>query len=86
MKTFLVVMISILTYLGGLNLQSLEIEVLALTMHHLVSLHEAETLMKFLLRTIIEYHQIELGIDKQLFLLNYNKFGMLVTPTLVTSL
>ena len=80
MKMFLVVMRSALAYLGGLNLQLLETEVIARVTHHLVSLHAAETLTKFLLRAIIEYHQLELGITKQLFLLNLDQFGILVTP------
>ena len=72
MKTFPVAMRSVPAYLGGLNLQSLETEVIAQVMYHLVSLHEVETLTRLLLQIIIEYHQLELGIDKQLFLLKHN--------------
>ena len=50
-------------YLGGLNLQLLETEVIVKAKHHLVSLHAAETPLKFLLCSIIEYHQLKLGID-----------------------
>ena len=56
MKTFSVAMRSVLAYLGELNLQSLEIELIAQVTHHLVSLHEAEIPTKLLLRLIREYH------------------------------
>ena len=56
MKTFLLAMRSAPTYLGGLNLQSLEIEAIAQAIHHLVSLYFADTLTRTLLHVIIEYH------------------------------
>ena len=56
MKTFPLVMRSALTYLGKLKLQSLEIEVIAQAIHHLVSLYFADTLTRTLLHVIIEYH------------------------------
>ena len=55
MKTFPIAMRSALAYLGGLNLQSLEIEVIAQATYHLVSLHKVETPMKTLSRSIVEY-------------------------------
>ena len=67
MKTFLVIMRSIPIFLGGLNLQSLEVEVIAQNAHHLASLHVSNAPTKLLLKTIIEYHQLELGVDKQIF-------------------
>ena len=56
MKTFPVAIRSAPAYLGRLNLQSLETEVIVQTIHHLVSLHKAEMLTRLLLRVIIEYH------------------------------
>ena len=81
MKTFPVVMRSVPTHLGGLNLQLVEVETIAQAIHHLISLYAAETPTKFLLKTIIEYYQLELGTDKQLFSLSYESFGILATPT-----
>ena len=56
MKTFLTVMRSVPAYLGGLNLHLAEVEALAQAMHHLISLHEADTPTRLLLKTIVEYH------------------------------
>ena len=64
MKIFLLVMRSAPSYLGGLNLQSIEIESIVQAIYHLISLYIAETLTKLLLKTIIEYHQLELGTDR----------------------
>ena len=64
MKTFPLVMRSVPSYLGGLNLQLIEVESIAQAIHHLISLYTAETPTKLLLKTIIEYHQLELGTDR----------------------
>ena len=64
MKTFPIVMRSAPVHLGGLNLQSVEVEALAQALHHLISLYAAETPTKLLLKTIIEDCQLELGTDE----------------------
>ena len=56
MKIFPMIMRSLPTFLGGLNLQLLEVEAIAYAIHHLVSLYSSETPTKLLLKTIIEYH------------------------------
>ena len=61
MKTFPIVIRSLLTFLGGLNLQLLEVEAIAQVIHHLVSLYSLDTPTKLLLQTIIEYYQLEIG-------------------------
>ena len=63
-KTFSIVLRSLLIFLGGLNLQLLEVEVIAQAIYHLVSLYSLDTPTKLLLKTIIEYHQLEIGTDK----------------------
>ena len=85
-KTFPVAIRSVPTHLGGLNLHSLEIEMIAQMIHHLVSLYLADTLRRALLHTIIEYHQLELGTDEQFFSLDFEYSGVLATPTWVTTL
>ena len=65
MKTFPIVMRSVPAYLGGLELHSAKVEALAQAIHHLISLCKADIPTRLLLRAIIEYHQLELGIDKQ---------------------
>ena len=64
MKTFPTVMRRVPAHLGGLNLRSVEVEALAQAIHHLISLYEADTPTRLLLKTIIEYHQLELGTNK----------------------
>ena len=63
MKTFLVLMRSVPTHLGGLKLQSLEVEGVAQAIHGLISLCAAKTLTNPLLKTIAEYYQLKLGTD-----------------------
>ena len=86
MKTFPIALRSIPVYLGGLNLRSIEVEAIAQSIHHLISLYIADTPSKLLLKTIIEYHQLELGTDTQLFSLSYASFGALATSTWITNL
>ena len=81
MKTFPIALRSLPVHLGGLNLQSIEVEAIAQAIHHLISLYTADTPTKLLLKTIIEYHQLELGTDTQLFSLSYASFGTLATST-----
>ena len=64
MRTFPIVMRSVLQFLGGLNLRRLEIEVIAQSLHHLISLYSTDTSACTLLKTLIEYHQLEVGSDK----------------------
>ena len=73
-------MMSLLTFLEGLNLQLLEVEVITQAIHHLVSLYSLDTLTKLLLQTIIEYHQLEIGTDRQLFNLDFDSYSILTTP------
>ena len=80
-KTFPVIIRSLPTFLGGLNLQLLKVEAIAQAIHHLVLLYSSETLTKLLLKIIIEYHQLEIGTDKQLFNLDFDSYGTLATPT-----
>ena len=79
MKNFLKVIRSVPAYFGGLNLHSLEVEALVQALNHLISLHAVGTLTRLLLKTIIEYHKLELGTDKQLFSLSFDSFGLLAT-------
>ena len=81
MKTFPIVMRSTPVHLGGLNLQSVEVDALAQVLHRLISLYAAETPTKLLLKTIIEDHQLELGTDEQLFSISYLSFRMLNAPS-----
>ena len=50
MKIFPIVMKSLLTFLGGLNLQLLKVEAIAQAIHYLVWLYSLETLTKLLLK------------------------------------
>jgi len=79
-KIFPVVMKSFATFLGGLNLQLLEVEVIAQAIYHLVSLYSLDTPTKLLLKIIIEYHQLEIGADKQLSNLDFDSCNILATP------
>ena len=81
MKTFPLAMRSAPTHLGRLNLQSLEIEVIAQAIRHLVSLYSVDTPTRTLLHAIKEYYQLEIGTDKQFFSLTFASFGALATPT-----
>ena len=56
MKTFPMIIRSLPTFLGGLNLQLLKVEAIAQAIHHLILLYSSETRTKLLLKTIIEYH------------------------------
>ena len=71
---------SLPTFLGGLNLQLLEVEAIVYVIHHLVSLYSSETPTKLLLKIIIEYHQLEIGTDTQIFTLDFESYGILATP------
>ena len=73
-------------YLGGLNLHSVAVEALAQAINHFISLHEADTPTRPLLRILIEYHQLELGFEKKLFALSFDTFGHLTTKTWIISL
>ena len=53
-----------LDHLTGLNLKSMEVEVIAMGIRYLISLSVIEALTRLLWKTIIEYHQLELGTDK----------------------
>ena len=83
---FPIVLRSMPVHLGGLNLQSIEVEVIVQAIHHLILLYTADTPTKLLLKTIIEYHQLELGTDTQLFSLSYASFGALAIPTWIITL
>ena len=85
-KTFSNAMRGVPDYLGRLNLHVAEVEALVQAMHHLILLHEADNLTQFLLQTLIEYYQLELGIDKQLFTLSFEKHSNLTTETQITLL
>ena len=50
MKIFPIVMKSLLTFLGELNLQLLKVEAIAQAIHYLVWLYSLETLTKLLLK------------------------------------
>ena len=78
-KTFPTAMRSALDYLGGLNLHLAEVEALVQVTHHFISPHEANTPTYLLLQTLIEYHSLELGADKQLFILSFKKYSNLAT-------
>ena len=86
MKTFSSAMRSIPAHFGGLNLHLAEVEALAQATHHFISLHEADTPALLLLQILIEYHQLELGSNKQLFALSFDNFGHLTTKTWIASL
>ena len=86
MKTFPLTMREIPAYLGGLNLHSVAVEALAQAINHFISLYEADAPTRPLLRILIEYHQLELGFEKQLFALSFDTFGHLTTKTWITSL
>ena len=79
MKTFPIVIRSLLTFLGGLNLHLLKVEAITQAIYYLVSLYSSDTLTKLLLQTIIEYYQLEIGTDKQLFNLDFNSYSILAT-------
>ena len=85
-KTFPIALRSMLVYLGGLNLRSIEVESIAQVIYHLISLYTADTPTKLLLKTIIKYYLLELGTDTQLFSLSYASFGALATSTRITTL
>ena len=72
---------SIPTFLGGLNLRSLEIETIAQSIHYLMSLSSSNTSTKLLLKTLIEYYQLELGVGKQIFSLKIEDYYELTTAT-----
>ena len=57
-------------------MQLLEVEAIAQVIHHLVSLYLDNTTTKLLLKTIIEYYQIELGIDRKIFKLEYKLYSI----------
>ena len=86
MKTFPNMMRGVPDYLGGLNLHLVEVEALVQAMHHLILLCKVDNLTRLLLQTLIEYHQLELGTDKQLFTLPFEKHSTLKMETWITSL
>ena len=86
MKTFPSIMREIPAYLGGLNLHSVAVEALAQAINHFISLHEADAPTRPLLRILIEYHQLELGFEKQLFALSFDTFRHLTAETWIISL
>ena len=86
MKIFPMIMRSLPTFLKGLNLQRLEVKAIAQVIHHLVSLYSSKTLTKLLLKIIIEYYQLEIGTDKQIFTLDLDSYSILATPIWITSL
>ena len=77
---------SLLTFLEWLNLQLLKVEAIAQAIYHLVSLYSSDTPTKLLLQMIIEYYQLEIDTDKQLFNLDFDSYGILATPTWITLL
>ena len=86
MKTFPKVIRSVPAHFGGFNLYSAEVEALVQALHNLILLHAAGTLTRLLLKTMIEYHQLELGTDRQLFSLSFDSFGLLGIKIWITSL
>ena len=86
MRTFPTVMRSVPSFLGGLNLKRLEVETIAQSLHHLITLYSSDTSTQLLLKILIEYHQLELGSDKQIFSLNVDDYWELTTPTWITTL
>ena len=86
MRTFPIVMRSVPQFFGGLNLRRLEIEVIAQSLHHLVSLCSTDTSTCMPLRALIEYHQLEVGSDKQIFSLKAEDYYDLTSPTWITTL
>ena len=86
MKTFPILMRSVPAFLGELNMHLLEVEAIAQAIHHLVVLCSTDTATKFILKMVIEYHQMKLGTDKQIFKLDYDSYGVLTTPTWITFL
>ena len=71
---------SLLKY-SGLGLQSIEIESVAQTLYLFVSLYNADTLIRALLKTMLEYAHLELGITKSFLLLDFAKSNKLVTDS-----
>ena len=86
MKTFPITMRSIPTFLDKLNIKLLKVEAIRQLIHHLVSLYSANTATKLLLKMIIEYHQIELDTDRQIFKLYYKVHDILTTLMWIISL
>ena len=76
MMVFLIVMRSTLLFLGGLDLHLLEVESITQVIYYLITLYSSETLMKLLLKTLIEYHQLEIGIVS----LSTESHHILITP------
>ena len=81
MKTFPIIMRTSPTFLGSLNLYQLEVETIAQAIQYLVSLYSSNTPTRLLLKTMIEYYQIELSTDIQFFSLEFEACGILATPT-----
>ena len=79
MKTFLLIIRSSLLKYGGLGLQSLEIESVTQASKLFVPFCNLDTLIRALLKTILEYVHLELGITKLFLLLDFVKFDGLVT-------
>ena len=67
--TFALVMCSVPTKIGGINLRSLEITSRVQSTQHLVSLFTNDTTFKLLLLSVIQNYQLEFGVEKLFFLL-----------------
>ena len=78
MKTFLVSMRFCLVELGGLGLYLLEVESIAQAINHFISLYVADTSIRLLLKTVIKYIQLEVGIIEFFLKKSYKDFKDLV--------
>ena len=78
MKTFLVSMRFCLVELGGLRLHSLEVESIAQAINHFFLLYIVDTPARLLLKTMIEYMQLEVGITEFFLIRSFKDFKDLV--------
>ena len=72
--------------LGGLGLYSLEVESIAQAINHFVSLYVADIQTRLLLKTMIEYTQLEVGITEFFLKRSYKDFKDLVMDLWLVSL
>ena len=81
MKTFLVSIRFYLVELGGLGLYLLEVESIAQAINYFVSLYIADTLIRLLLKMMIKYVQLEVGIMDFFLIRSFKDFKDLVTDS-----
>jgi hypothetical protein len=86
MKIFPVLMRICLVELGGLGLYLLEVESTAQAINHFVLLYVADELIRLLLKMMIEYIQLEVGIMDFFLIRSFKDFKDLVTDSWLVSL